>query len=132
MKILIVEDDLMSRKLLEAQLCAYGECHLAKNGQEALEAIVMSQSDGKRFDLVCLDIMMPGISGQEVLKHLRNVESELGLPPGEETKVIMTTALKDSANVMAAFKEQCNGYLVKPIKQNKMKAMLKELKLLPE
>ena len=41
----------------------------------------------------------------------------------------MTTALKDSDNIMGAFRHQCDGYLVKPIDFNKLRELLSELKL---
>ncbi len=129
MKILIVEDDLYSRKLMGAYLESYGECDLASNGKEALEAIVLSQLQGERYRLVCLDIMMPGMSGLEVLKHLRSVENELKIKPDEEAKVIMTSALQDGENVMGAFREQCDGYLVKPIDKEKLYKMINDLGL---
>jgi len=129
MKILIVEDDLMSRKLMAAYLESLGKCELVSNGKEALDAIVLAQLEGERYKLVCLDIMMPGMSGQEVLQHLRSVEKELGVAPDDEAKVIMTSALQDSENVMGAFREQCDGYLVKPIEKTKLFELLQDLKL---
>ena len=129
MKILIVEDDLMSRKLMAAYLESLGKCEQVSNGKEALDAIVLAQLEGERYKLVCLDIMMPGMSGQEVLQHLRSVEKELGVAPDDEAKVIMTSALQDSENVMGAFREQCDGYLVKPIEKAKLFELLQDLKL---
>lgn len=130
MNILIVEDDLMSRKLMSAYLEPYGVCQSASCGREALEQIVLAQLEGRRFDLVCLDIMMPGMSGQEVLRHIREVEKELGVSPDDEARVIMTSALQDAENVMGAFREQCDGYLVKPIEREKLIGLLIELKLI--
>jgi two-component system, chemotaxis family, chemotaxis protein CheY len=129
MRILIVEDDMMSRKLMAAYLQEFGKCDLVSNGNEALEAVVLAQLEGERYDLVCLDIMMPNMSGQEVLRHIRNVEKELAVLPDEEAKVIMTSALQDCENVMGAFREQCDGYLVKPIDKAKLTELLHELKL---
>lgn len=129
MKILIVEDDLFSRKLMGAYLDSFGECDLVSNGKEALEAIVLAQLQGERYKLVCLDIMMPGMSGQEVLQHLRNVENELGIKPDDEARVIMTSALQDCENVMGAFRRQCDGYLVKPIEKENLYKMLQDLRL---
>ena len=124
MKTLIVEDDFLSRKLMLAYLSPLGECDIAANGSEALEAFVMADNAGKHYDLITLDIMMPEMSGQEVLKHIRRIEEEHGL---NAAKIIMTTALKDSDNVMAAFKNQCDGYLGKPIDSEKLRALLREL-----
>jgi len=127
MKILIVEDDFMSRKLMLAYLSPLGECDIATNGSEALEAFMIANNSGKRYDLITLDIMMPEMNGQEALKRIRQIEQKDGLP---EAKIIMTTALKDAQNVMTAFKSQCEGYLVKPIDSEKLRELLREFNLL--
>jgi len=54
------------------------------------------------FDLVCLDIMMPLLDGQAVLKEIRALETEHRVPAAKEVKVIMTTALGDKLNVVEA------------------------------
>lgn len=127
MKILLVEDDFLSRKMMLAYLSTLGECDVASNGSEALEAFILANESGKRYDLIMLDIMMPEMSGQEALKRIRCMEEEQGLAAA---KVIMTTALKDADNIMTAFKNQCEGYLVKPIEFEKLRELLNELKLL--
>ena len=128
MKTLIVEDDFMSRKLMFAYLSPLGECDIAANGSEALEAFMMAYEAGKHYDLITLDLMMPEMSGQEVLKRIRRIEEERGHTAA--ARIIMTTALKDGQNVMTAFKSQCDGYLVKPIESEKLRGLLHELHLL--
>ena len=127
MKTLIVEDDFLSRKLMLAYLSPLGECDIAANGSEAIEAFMMANDTGKHYDLITLDIMMPEMSGQEVLKRIRRIEEEQGIAAA---KIIMTTALTDANNVMDAFKSQCEGYLVKPIESEKLRRLLRGLNLL--
>ena len=127
MKTLIVEDDFLSRKLMLAYLSPLGECDVATNGSEAIEAFMIANDAGQHYDLITLDIMMPEMSGQEVLKRVRMIEEDQNLPAA---KIIMTTALKDADNVMTAFKSQCEGYLVKPIESEKLRGLLRELDLL--
>jgi two-component system, chemotaxis family, chemotaxis protein CheY len=130
MKTLIAEDDFTSRLLLQAILSPYGECHIAVNGREALQAFCLANDAGHPYDLVCLDIMMPELDGHAVLNALRAAEEAKGIPLGDGTKVIMTTALGDKNNVFPAFKEQCDGYLVKPINKTKMIEQCKALGLI--
>ena len=120
MKMLVVEDDFTSRVLLQKLLAPYGEVHVAINGREALEAYDRAEHEGEGYSLICLDIMMPELDGQNVLRRIRAAETERGLNHGQGTKVIMTTALEDSRNVMTAFREQCDAYLVKPIDRRKL------------
>ena len=130
MKILIVDDDLTSRVVLQEILNPYGECHMAMNGQEAIESFMLAWHEKPRYDLICLDIMMPGLDGQAVLKGIRDMEASEGIMPGDGVKIIMTSALSNKENVLTAFKEQCDAYLVKPIIKEKLLRHLREFGLL--
>lgn len=110
MKILIAEDDLVSRKFLYKFLSQYGECDLVKDGLEALDAVLISLKENNPYNLICLDIMMPKVDGVRVLKHIKELETQKGLPPEKRAKVIMTTALADSNFVQNAFKYGCDAY----------------------
>ena len=59
MRILIAEDDYVSRTFLYKFLSNYGECDVTVDGIEALEVFIMSLDEGQHYDLICLDIMMP-------------------------------------------------------------------------
>ncbi len=124
LKILVVDDDFVNRLLLQQILKQYGEVHMAVDGEEAVTAIFAAMDSKEPYDLVCLDIMMPNMDGQEALKLVRKEEKRLGIMTGRGVKVLMTTALDDSKNVMASFKGQCDGYIVKPISQTQL---LKEM-----
>jgi two-component system, chemotaxis family, chemotaxis protein CheY len=130
MRILIVEDDATSRLLLKKMLEAYGSCDVAVNGKEAVAAFERVSKQGDRYALVCLDIMMPEMDGQTTLKALRAMEQAAGLRPSQSAKIVMTTALHDLENVTEAYRELCDGYLVKPILRDKLVALLSELDLL--
>jgi len=129
MKALIVEDDFVSRKVMLALLSKYGECDIASNGIEALEAFVIAMNDGEKYDLITLDIMMPEMSGHEVLEKIRRIEADRALT---STCIIMTSALHDARNIMTAFKNQCDGYICKPVSFDKIKEMLVNIGQIPE
>ncbi len=130
MKILIVEDDFISRKLMQKFLDPYGETDVAVNGEEALDAFQMAWKEDSPYDLICLDIMMPQKDGQEVLRTIRAIETGKGLEGEKSAKILMTTALKDSKNVMGAFRAQADGYLVKPIEKSRLIEEIKRLGLI--
>lgn len=117
MKTLIAEDDLTSRLLLHGLLKRYGPCDVVTNGKRAVEAVSASLRTNALYDLICLDIMMPEMDGRQALKEIRLIESRDGRPAA---KVLMTTALRDKDNVLGAFREQADGYLVKPIQKAKL------------
>jgi len=130
MKTLIVDDDFTNRVLLQAILGAYGPTHIAVNGKEGIDAVGTALGSNEPYDLVCLDIMMPEMDGQEALKIIRNFEEKSEISPGEGVKIIMTTALDDSVNVMTSFREQCDGYITKPIDKELLLQKLNDLELI--
>jgi two-component system chemotaxis response regulator CheY len=117
MKTLIVEDDLTSRLLLHGLLKRYGPCDVAAHGKRALEVVTTALADNELYDLICLDVMMPEMDGQQTLKAIRALEERDGR---SGAKILMTTALQDKDNILRAFREQADGYLVKPIQKAKL------------
>ena len=130
MRILIAEDDLTSRKFLFKFLSQYGECDLVVDGLETLDAFLMSLKEGKPYDLICLDIMMPKVDGVKVLKAIRDLETQKGLLPEKRAKVIMTTALAETQFVQNAFEIGCEAYAAKPIDITKLLEVLQRLGLI--
>lgn len=128
MRILIVEDDFVSRSVLQHILAAYGQCDIAVDGKEAVDAFKRAWGESKPYDLVCMDIMMPRLNGHEALNEIRDFEKQMCLDDASKAKVIMTTALNDNKNVSDAFyKGAASSYFVKPIDRKKI---LEELRLL--
>lgn len=128
MRILIVEDDFISRNVLQHILSEYGQCDIAVDGQEAVDAFKKSWGESRPYDLICMDIMMPGLDGHQALAQIRAFEQQLALQSPAETKIIMTTSLNDKKNVADAFyKGGASSYFVKPIDREKL---LEELRLL--
>jgi two-component system, chemotaxis family, chemotaxis protein CheY len=126
-KCLIVEDDFAARKLLQIYLSDIAVCFVAVNGYECIEAFREALEDGQYYDLICLDIMMPGMDGRETLKAIRKIENENGIGGLDGVKVVMTTALGDSNNVLSSFREGCEAYIVKPIKKEKLLEEIEKL-----
>lgn len=129
MKILIAEDAPVNQLLLSKFLEPYGECHVVSDGRAAVNAFRENlDGDGHRFDLVCLDIMMPEMDGHAALRKIRQLEKDRGVSAVGRVKVIMITALDDSTNIMEALvKGECEGYLTKPVTQKRMLEQLVEL-----
>jgi two-component system, chemotaxis family, chemotaxis protein CheY len=130
MKSLIVEDDFTSRLFLQTILLHYGESHVAVDGGEALAAIREALGSGHPYDVVCLDIMMPGMDGRGVLEELRRIEEEHGIRGLRGVKVIMATALSDMDNIMSSFRGQCDAYMVKPVNSEDLVGHLKAFNLI--
>jgi two-component system, chemotaxis family, chemotaxis protein CheY len=129
MRTLIVEDDFTSRLLLQTFLSRYGECHVAVNGKEAVEAFRLAKAAKQGYHLVCMDIMMPEMDGQTAVKQIRALEEADGVLSSSGVKIIMVTALDDVKNVIQSFKSLCDAYVFKPIDTAKMLEHLKALRL---
>src|ERR1700722_7329113 len=104
-RILIVDDVADNRAILLRRFQRQGfEVAEADSGLKALELI-----DSQEFDLVLLDVMMPGIDGIETLKRIRSRKSASVLP------VIMVTAKSESENIVESLGLGANDYVTKPV-----------------
>ena len=129
MKILIVDDNFINRKILLKFLEDKGEVDIAVNGLEAMEAIKLGHSEGAPYDLVLLDIMMPEMDGQETLQAIRAFEKEKKIYTSDGVKIIMVTALTDSKNIMQSFRMGCENYITKPVERDKLMKAINNLGL---
>lgn len=124
MRTLIVEDDFTNRLLLQSLLAPYGECHIAVNGKEAVEAFRLAQATDRNYDLICMDITMPEMDGHQAVEEIRQLERSAGMNPS--VTIVMTTSSNEQADVSRAQHEDCNAYLLKPIDARRLKALLRK------
>jgi two-component system OmpR family response regulator len=102
MNILVVEDDRVIGKSLRQGLCEAGHiCAWVKNGEQGLE-----RSLSRRFDAIVLDLLLPGLSGLEMLRQIRTA--------GVRTPVLLLTALGRVEERVAGLNAGADDYLVKP------------------
>jgi diguanylate cyclase (GGDEF)-like protein/PAS domain S-box-containing protein len=102
--LLVVDDDELNRDILCRRLALEGyTMSAAADGHQALECV-----REQRFDLVLLDVTMPGIDGLTVLEILRRTYTAIELP------IIMVTARNDSADIVKALELGANDYVTKP------------------
>jgi len=110
-KLLLVDDQELNRDVLGHRLTKSGyQLSSATNGQEALDAL-----KEEKFDLILLDIMMPDISGIDVLKEIRKEGKN------KSTPVIMTTAMDDIEVVNECMKAGADDYITKPLNTTLLK-----------
>jgi two-component system, chemotaxis family, chemotaxis protein CheY len=125
MKILVTEDDFISRKLICKFLQPYGYIDVTTNGVEAIEAFETALSEKEPYDLICMDIMMPGMNGSQALEKIREMEDVNGIAGTNRTKIIMTTGLNDSDTILKSFNMECDGYITKPYSLDKLQELTK-------
>jgi two-component system chemotaxis response regulator CheY len=128
MRILVVEDDFGSRRMMQKLLEPYGDIDVVVDGEEAVQAFRIAWEEYKPYELLFMDIMMPKMDGHEALRRIREIEEELGVKPQNEAKIIMTSVLEDPKNVIEAYYEGgATSYLVKPIDREKLREELSRL-----
>lgn len=115
LRILVVEDEAVSAEALTALLSGQGTCVLKGSAEEGLAELRLAADAGCPFNLVCLDVRLPGMSGLDALRAIRAWESDRGVLLGRGVPVIMTTVCRDPHTVFGAFNSGCEQYLVKPI-----------------
>lgn len=116
LKILIVDDEPVNRRVLENHLTVAGyDVTEASSGKEALKLLQGQTS----FSLVLLDVMMPGISGYEVCEKIREQFSASYLP------IILLTAKNTVNELVIGFNSGANDYLTKPFSKNELLSRIK-------
>jgi len=115
-KILIVDDELINRKVLEGLLKSFGfVCVSADSGKAALELL------DPTFDIVLLDIMMPDMDGFAVAKTIRSIPIHADLP------IVMVTALSAKEDRLRAVEAGANDFVSKPIDATELRVRMTSL-----
>ena len=128
MKMLVVEDDLSSSRMLQKLLEPYGTVDSVVDGEDAVEAFKTAWMQSEPYDVVFMDIMMSKMDGHEALKRLRELEREMGVLHSQEAKVVITSVLEDPKNVIEAYYGgSATSYLIKPIDREKLEDELGRL-----
>jgi two-component system, chemotaxis family, chemotaxis protein CheY len=130
MRSLIVDDDLVCRRILSEILKPLGHCAEASSGREAIASFTAAL-DHQRFDVILLDIQMPDIDGHETLAAIRAIEARRGVPQPLGVKVIMATVNTDKNSIFTAFRNQCEAYLIKPVTSEAVMVNLEQFGLVP-
>lgn len=130
MRILIVDDDYTCRATLKAILAAYGDCDGVPDGELALTMLQKAYEEAIPYDLVTMDIDMPGMSGPDVVDAIRAWEHARGAPrTGENVNILMVTIHDDPASVISSFRKGCEWYLTKPATPATVRGALAKLGL---
>ena len=129
MKCLIVDDEVFCREFVATLLRATGDCHQASSGTEALEKYNSALASNEPYDLIIMDIMMPGMSGNDAAKAIRSIEKVQ--KHDKRVSIIMLTALNSANDAMDSFcNAQSAAYLVKPVSKDGLFNVMSKLGLM--
>lgn len=127
MKILVADDEIVSRRKMERIMKNFGECVAVASGVEALAAFKEAWDHWAPFTLITLDISMPEMDGTETLLKLRDMEVSNQVPTENRAKVMMVTARSDISTVVTSIQAGCDDYIVKPFDADTVSKKLTKL-----
>ena len=130
MRILVVDDELVSRTKLKKILESHGQCDCATHGGAALDLVNTALAEDAPYDLVTLDVAMPVMDGKVLLRQLRQLETKAAGDGSIRAKVLMVTAHAERALVVECIQYGCDDYLIKPFKPEEITKKLRILGLL--
>lgn len=127
MRILIVDDEMVSRTKLELIMENFGDCQTVDHGDDALAAFLKAHRNADPFNLIMLDINLPGMDGIQLLSAIRNAELELDIDQSRKAKILMTTSYRDKDRIVASVQSGCDDYIGKPFDLDLIRAKLGKL-----
>jgi CheY-like chemotaxis protein len=124
LSVLVAEDNEINALLMRSLLTRLGhQVVITINGEEALESWLAAKSAGTPYDLVLMDIQMPGLDGIETTKRIRLNEAGTG----QRTPILALTANTLVEDRYACFEAGMDGFLVKPLDREKLAEALGRL-----
>lgn len=127
MRMLVAEDDSVSREVMRTYLGQFGTCDIATDGMAAIDAYLESLRTHAPYDLFFLDIMMPKVDGLKVLDVIRGFEEEHADAGTGRLKIVMLTAVSAMECVDEAFELGCDAYVSKPVDLAKVRKLMDDL-----
>ncbi|MEM5947038.1 response regulator [Spirochaetia bacterium 38H-sp] len=125
MRILIVDDEFLSREKLTHFLSSYGMCDSVASMAEAKILFEKAIEDELPYDLISIDIHLPDGSGLDLLSYCYQREKEL--LDGWFSKKIVVTGDRDLETVQKAIGYKCDMYMVKPITQKTVETKMRQI-----
>lgn len=130
-RFLVVEDDELSRKILENFLEEFSECDSAPDGKVGYELFKKAIVDGRPYDLICADVNMPVLDGHKMVSFIRAREKSLPIIDSVRTKIFMISSSSSPEDMTQAILDNdCDDYIVKPFHRETLEALLRRNNLL--
>ena len=127
-KCLVVDDDELGRELISLYLEGVAVCEMAEDGVKAVDMFRDAFEGGQPYDLIILDIVMPGMVGNTAAKEIRLIEKEWGVPIHEGVSIMVLSSLNTPGDVIKSYlSARSAAHLVKPVQPEKLLATLSKM-----
>ena len=123
---MIVEDNKQSYELLQMMLQKYGLCDIVENGEDAFEQFKNAITEDDPYDVIFLDILMPGIDGNEVLRRIRAWEKEKGITE-KKVQVVMASSKADTDTILTSYDDGCQHFFMKPYDMTELEDLMQKM-----
>jgi len=124
-KALIVDEDIMSQKILQEYLSEQMNCETSNNYLEAKLRIQDRIAKKQNYRIVFLDIEVSNGKGLNLIKEIRQFENEYQLASENRSTIIIITATDDDQTIKRAFRMGCDHYLIKPVLKESLQTAIK-------
>jgi CheY-like chemotaxis protein len=122
LSILVAEDNEINALLARALLTQLGHRPtIAATGEAALESWLAARAAGSRYDLVLMDLQMPGLDGLEAARRIRAAEAEAG---DSRTRMVALTANAQTEDRQSILNAGLDGLLLKPLDHERLREVL--------
>jgi len=133
LRILLVDDSKSAQLKTLSILSGYGSCDQAYNGRDAIELFENSLASGMGYDLVLMDVVMPGMDGFQTATEILRIQDKLDIPETDKVKIIMLTSRADPAHMMKAqFEVGVATYITKPYEERTLIESIRNLGLIQD
>nr|WP_320192353.1 response regulator [uncultured Desulfobacter sp.] len=129
MRILIADDEVVSRSKLQKIMSTFGDCVAVESGHDAVDAFKQAWAEWVPFDLVALDVLMPGMDGMDALLEIRRLEDTKGVVAKHRSKILMVTSQAQRDVVVTCLQAGCDEYIIKPFNLELVNQKISELML---
>lgn len=119
-KVLLVDDEYTSRRILNSFLSLFSEVDIIVNSNEALSAVKVAFEKNQPYELIFIDVMAPKLDGIATVKKIRQLESQQGLNEHNRSKIIMTSTKTDKDIILKAAEADYTSFLIKPIDKTRL------------
>jgi len=120
MKFLVVDDEFASRKKIQEIVSRYGECDMALNGLEALNAVLRAYKANTPYSLIFLEASMPDLDGGEIIKMIRKWEKSKDIKANDQVKIIILGTYDSCHVVTSSLREGSESCILKPVDKSKI------------